>query len=215
MSVMKSRKIGLVGSGMIGSTLAALWAKAGHEVMVSSRHPETLAGLVDELGPKARAGTAEEAVRFGEVVVLTTPLKAVPSLATTLGAELKGKIVIDTNNPYKNRDGEIADDAVRDGKGSGLWVQRHFPEARVVKAFNTVYFETLRNEAHRAGDRVGIPLASDDEDALREVADLVRDAGFDPVEVGPMERSREFDVGTAVYNTGASGEEVRRRLGVS
>lgn len=212
---MKSRRIGLVGSGMIGSTLARLWTRASHEVLVSSRHPDKLAPLVVELGARARTGSPEEAARFGDVVVLTTPLGAVPRLAESLGDLLEGKIVIDTNNPYENRDGELAEEAVRGGQGSGVWVQRHFPGARVVKAFNTVYFQTLLAEAHRDGARVGIPLASDDAEAMHQVADLVRDAGFDPVEVGAMERSREFDVGTPVYNTGASGEEVRHALGLS
>lgn len=211
---MSSRKIGLVGAGMIGSTLAELWAKAGHEVFLSSRHPEQLEPLVRKLGGKARAGTIEEAASFGEVVVLTTPLKAVPELASALNDRLKGKIVIETNNPYPDRDGKLADEATREGTGSGTWVQSHFPGGRVVKAFNTVYFETLRSEAHRDGPRVGIPLASDDKEAMREVAELVREAGFAPVEVGLMERSREFDVGTTVYNTGASADEVRRRLGL-
>lgn len=209
---MKPRKIGLVGSGMIGSTLAELWAEAGHEVFLSSRHPEELAPLVEKIGEKARAGSPEEAASFGEIVVLTTPLKAIPDVAESLGETLKGKIVIETNNPYPGRDGDLAHEAVKGGQGSGVWVQEHFPGARVVKAFNTVYFETLQSEAHRDGPKVGIPIASDDREAMHEVAGLVRDAGFAPVEVGLMARSREFDVGTPVYNTGASEDEVRRQL---
>ncbi len=95
----------------------------------------------------------------------------------------------------------------------GAWAAEQFPGARWVKAFNTVYFKTLENEAHRDGDRVGIPLASDDRAALDVAAQLVRDAGFDPVIVGPLARGKDFEPGTKTYNTGMSGPEVRKALG--
>ena len=205
-------RIGIVGAGMIGSTLAKLWAKAGHDVRVSSRHPEQLKPLVAGIGPHASAGTAEDAAEFGDVVMLTVPLKAVPDLAPTIAPLLAGKIVLDTGNAYERRDGDIAHEASAHPKGSAGWAAAMFPGARWVKAFNTVYFKTLESEAHRAGDRVGIPLASDDGGALEYVADLVRDAGFDPVIAGPLARGREFEPGSRVYNTGMSGPEVRSIL---
>jgi predicted dinucleotide-binding enzyme len=108
----------------------------------------------------------------------------------------------------------MAEEVRRSGRGTGPYLREWFPGVRIVRAFNTVWDRTLEKEAHRAGPRVGIPLASDGEDALQIAAALVTDAGFDPVIVGPLDRSREFDMGAPVYDTGMSGPEVRKALGV-
>ena len=202
-------RIGIVGAGMIGSTLAKLWADAGHEVRLASRHPEELGPLVESLGKRASAGTPEEAARFGDVVMLTVPLKAVPGLSKDLAPHLAGMVVLDTGNAYEARDGDAARQASRHPRGSAGWAAAMFPGAKWVKAFNSVYFKTLESEAHRKGDRVGIPLAGDDREALETAAGLARDAGFDPVIVGPLERGREFEPGTRHYNTGMTGKELR------
>jgi 8-hydroxy-5-deazaflavin:NADPH oxidoreductase len=202
-------RIGIVGAGMIGSTLAKLWVEAAHEVRLASRHPENLQPLVDALGPRISAGTAEDAAAFGDVVMLTVPLGAVPDLARTLAPLLSGKVVLDTGNAYEKRDGDVAQEATRHPRGSAGWAAAMFPGTRWVKAFNTVYFKVLEREAHRDGERVGIPLASDDHSALETAALLVRDAGFDPVIVGTLERGKEFEPGTSTYNTGMSGRELR------
>jgi predicted dinucleotide-binding enzyme len=207
-------RIGIVGAGMIGSTMAKLWVDAGHEVRLASRHPDALHALVATLGPGAAVATPAQAAAFGEVVMLTVPLSAMPGLATELAPLLAGKVVIDTGNAYEKRDGESAQEATSHAGGSAAWAAAAYPNARWVKGFNTVYFKTLLSEAHRAGDRVGIPLASDDHDAMTLVAGLVRDAGFDPVIVGPLARGKEFEPGTAVYNTGMSGADLRSALGV-
>jgi predicted dinucleotide-binding enzyme len=202
-------QIGIIGAGMIGSTLAKLWLDAGHEVRIASRHPENLQPLIDQLGPRLSAGTAGVAAAFGEVVMLTVPLAAVPDLATSLAPLLEGKVVLDTGNAYEKRDGEAAAQASSHPRGSAGWAAAMFPGSRWVKAFNTVYFKVLEKEAHRDGDRLGIPLAGDDHGALETAALLVRDAGFDPVIVGTLERGKEFEPGTPVYNTGKSGQELR------
>ena len=207
-------RIGIIGAGMIGSTLAKLWADAGHEVILSSRHPDELDPVVARIGPKALAGTPAEAAALGTVVLLTVPLKAIPDLARDLKQELAGKIVLDTGNAYERRDGEAASDAAADPRGSAGWAAARFPGTRWVKAFNTVYFKTLETQAHRAGDRVGIPLASDDAQALEVAAELVRNAGFDPVIVGDLPRGREFEPNTPMYNTGKSGRELRTFFGL-
>ena len=207
-------KIGIIGSGNIGGTLGPLWAKSGHEVFFSSRHPESLGALVDASGRNARAGTLEEAAKFAEVILLAVPYKATPEIGRTLGAHLANKVVLDAGNLYPQRDGEMAQKIVDGGQGSGLASAAFLPGARVVRAFNTVYFKTMEKEAHRAGDRVGIPLAGDDTAALDVASKLVRDAGFDPVVVGKLGEAKRFDVGTKVYNTGMSGPEVRKALGV-
>ena len=202
-------RIGIIGGGKIGSTLAKLWADAGHEVIVSSRHPEELKPVVDGIGARASVGTPTETAALGAVVMLTVPLKAVPDVARDLKQELAGKIVLDTGNAYPNRDGAAAAEATEDAAGSAGWAAAMFPGARWVKAFNTVNFKVLEREAHRDGDRVGIPLASDDAAALDQAADLVRDAGFDPVIVGGLARGKEFEPNTPMYNTGKSGSELR------
>ncbi len=208
-------KIGIIGGGMIGSTVGRLWVNAGHEVRFASRHPEELQPLVSELGKRASAGTPAEAAKFGEVVMLTVPLVAVSDLARDVASSLAGKVVLDTGNAYEKRDGAAAREASRHPQGSAGWAAAMFPDARWVKAFNTVYFKTLESEAHRDGDRVGIPLAGDDRQAVDIAVQLVRDAGFDPVPVGPLSRGKEFEPGTKPYNTGMSGPEVRKLLGVS
>ena len=207
-------RIGIIGAGMIGTTMAKLWVGAGHQVKVASRHPESLKTLVDELGTLASAGTPAEAAASGDIVMLTVPLKAVPGLAQDLAPLLKGKIVLDTGNAYERRDGETASQASSHPGGSAGWAAAMFPGARWVKAFNTVYFKTLLSEAHRMGDGVGIPLASDDNGAMEATAGLVRDAGLDPVIVGALSRGKEFEPDTPPYNTGMSGRELREFFGV-
>ena len=198
---------------MIGSTLAKLWVDAGHDVRVATRHPENLKSLVEQLGQHASAGTPSDAASFGDVVMLTVPLKAIPDLARDLAPLLAGKVVLDTGNAYARRDGAAASQASGHPQGSAGWAAAMFPGSRWVKAFNTVYYKTLASEAHRQGDRVGIPLASDDPDALETAAGLVRDAGFDPVVVGPLARGKDFEPDTKPYNTGMSGKELRTLFG--
>jgi 8-hydroxy-5-deazaflavin:NADPH oxidoreductase len=202
-------RIGIIGAGMIGSTLAKLWSEAGHEVRLASRHSEHLKDLVEHLGTLVSAGTPMDAAEFGDVVMLTVPLKAVPDLARDLRSSLSRKVVLDTGNAYDRRDGEIARRASEHAAGSAGWAAAMFPEARWVKAFNTVYFKTLQSEAHRSGERLGIPLAGDDPEALRIAADLVLEAGFDPVIVGPLVRGKDFEPNSRPYNTGMSGAELR------
>jgi 8-hydroxy-5-deazaflavin:NADPH oxidoreductase len=202
-------RIGIIGAGMIGSTIAKLWVDAGHDVRVASRHPDELKALIEQLGIRASAGTPQDAAIFGDVVMLTVPLKAVPDLARVLAPALAGQVVLDTGNAYERRDGGVARQASAHPQGSAGWAAAMFPGSRWVKAFNTVYFKTLQTEAHRTGDRVGIPLASDDVEALDTAAALVRDAGFDPVVVGPLARGKEFEPDTKPYNTGMTGQELR------
>ena len=141
--------------------------------------------------------------------MLTVPLAAVPGLARDLAPALAGKVVLDTGNAYENRDGEAAHEATSHPLGSAGWAAAMFPGARWVKAFNTVYFKALEKEAHREGDRVGIPLAGDDRGALETAVRLARDAGFDPVIVGALARGKEFEPDTRPYNTGMSGRDLR------
>jgi predicted dinucleotide-binding enzyme len=209
---MKIRKIGIVGSGHIGGSLGILLAKAGYEVLFTSRHPGRLTDLVRTAGPKACLGTVAEAVAFGETVILSLPLKALPELDAETKKALQGKIVIDTSNPYPERDGAIADEARKEPGGMGVFVARLLPGARIVRAFNTVYFEDLRRTVNSKGEKIGIPIASDDREGLEVAAELVERAGLDPVVTGGLSTSKMFDVGTAVYATSAPAEEIRKKL---
>jgi predicted dinucleotide-binding enzyme len=208
-------KIGIIGSGKIGSLVGRLWVQAGHEVKFSSRHPETLATLVKGLGPRASAGSVEEAAAFGEVLLISLPYSALPALGKSLGATLDGKIVLETGNLYPGREGQVVQDVLDSGLGSGVWTARFLPGARVVRAFNTVWDQTLSKAiAEGRGQQIGIPIAGDDRDALETAARLVKDAGFEPAVVGGLDQAKRFDVGAAVYNTGMSAAEIRRTLGL-
>src|SRR2546430_51759 len=149
-------KIGIIGAGKIGGSLATLWVKAGHEVLVSSRHPDELQGLGRSLGPKAGAGTPREAAAFGDVVLISVPYGALPQIGKDLQTELKGKVVLDTGNPYPERDGEMAVEARR--KGTGVASSEFLPGVRLVRAFNAISYRSLKAEAHRAGEAAGLSL---------------------------------------------------------
>ena len=205
-------KIGVIGSGRIGGTVGGLWVKAGHEVMFSARHLDEVKKLAESLGPRAHAGTPREAAAFGEVVLISVPYAALPQIGQDLAAELKGKIVLDTCNPVPARDGDMA--LAARAKGTGVASPEFLPGVRLVRAFNSVGFSAVRSEAHRAGEKVGIPLAGDDAGALAVAARLVEDAGFEPVVVGPLGRAKEFDAGTPVFGKALTARELRRLLGL-
>lgn len=187
-------KIGIVGSGRIGSTLGAIWLKAGHEVMFSSLDLEHDKALAARLGGKARAGTSREAVAFGEVVLMAVPYSALPHLGKDLASELKGKVVIDACNPFPQRDGEIATWARQ--KGAGLASAELLPGTRIVRAFNAVGYSRLPAIAERGDKSTGMPIAGDDANAIAVASRLIRDAGFEPVLVGSLAMGKHLIPGT-------------------
>ncbi len=205
-------KIGIIGSGRMGGTLGELWVKAGHEVQFSSRHPEQLKGLVERLGPRAQAGTPKEAAVFGEAVLISVPYSALPQIGRDFGRELAGKVVLETGNPVVKRDGPMAAEAL--AKGTGVASAEFLPGVRLVRAFNAINFKALASEAHRAGEKVAIPIAGDDKEALAVALRLVEDAGFEPVVVGPLARAKDFDAGSSVYVKLLTARELRQRLGI-
>lgn len=206
----KPLKIGIVGTGNIGSALATHWAKAGHELLLSSRHPEELQELAKSLGPKVRVGTPQEAAAFGDVVLLSVPYAATPQIGKDLAATWKGKIVLDTGNPYPQRDGDMALDARK--RGTGVTSAEFLPGVRLVRAFNAIAWKSLRDEGNRAGGKYAIPLAGNDKEALAVAEGLVRDAGFDPVIVGDLSHAKDFDVGTQVYTKLYTAPDLRKEL---
>ncbi|MGO4713476.1 NADPH-dependent F420 reductase [Bradyrhizobium sp. 2TAF24] len=206
-------KIGVIGSGHIGGTIGGLWVKAGHPVLFSSRHPEELKDLVGGLGPLAQAGSVEQAVAFGDVAFIAVPYGAVPQIGRDFGKALAGKVLIDADNAVASRDGAITEEVERDGIGATS--QKYFPEARVVRAFNTLSYTVFARAAHRADPKLAIPIAGDDAAAVETTAGLVRDAGFDPVVVGKLADARRFQRGSPGYGQNVSAAELRQKLSLS
>jgi 8-hydroxy-5-deazaflavin:NADPH oxidoreductase len=203
--------IGFIGSGHIGGTVARLAVDAGHDVVLSnSRGPETLQELTAELGPHARAATAEEAATAGDIVVVTIPLKNVDQVPT---GPLRGKVVIDTCNYYPQRDGQIAE--LDDGSmTSSELVQRLLPGSRVVKAFNNIQFSHLGSLQRPHGDpgRSVLAIAGDDADAKAKVAKLIDDYGFDVVDAGPLTESWRYQPATPGYGPRRTADGLRADL---
>jgi len=186
-------KIGVVGSGRVGGTLGGVWVKKGHEVMFSSRNLAHDKELAAKLGPKARAGTPREAAAFGEVLLVSVPYGALPDVGKDLAGLLKGKVVIDTCNPFPGRDGEIAEWARK--KGAGVASAELLPGARLVRAFNAVGAHRM-GSVHEEPGRVGMPIAGDDAKAIEVASRLIRDIGFEPVLVGGLAMGRHLMPGT-------------------
>jgi len=203
-------KIGTIGSGNIGSALGTLWVKSGHPVMFSSRHPEQLKSLADGLGSLARTGTVSDALAFGDVVLMAVPYGAYPQIAKDYGKEFVGKIVIDAGNAVIARDGEIAKPARENGVG--LTSAKLFPGARIVRAFNILGSGRVASLSNRPEGRIAIPMAGDDPEALKVASALVRDAGFEPVILGSLQRSKVFEQGGPLYGAEMSAQEMRERL---
>ncbi len=206
-------RIGIVGTGNIGSTLARLWVAAGHEVVLSyARDPARLRDLAQSLGPSASAGTPAEAAGAGDVVVLSVPWPQLDAALAAVGG-LDARVLVDTCNPFASPGGPL--DLPAGGMSAALEVARRAPTAQVVKAFNTLYFVTL---GERAGLRAagGVPLAmpvsGDDSDAKELVSTLVRDAGYEPVDIGGLGGAARQEPGGPVYGDELTAAEVRDRL---
>jgi 8-hydroxy-5-deazaflavin:NADPH oxidoreductase len=205
------KTIGLIGAGHIGSQLARLAVKNGYDVVISnSRGPETLADLVHELGPHARAATPPEAAQAGDIVVVTIPLK---NLRDVPAAPLAGKVVIDTLNYYPQRDGHIADLDNEKSTTSEL-VQRHLPQSRVVKAFNHIYAADLTTHGQPAGsaNRRALAIAGNDTAAKSDVESLLDQFGFDTVDMGPLSESWRIQRDTPGYGPRRTAGELRKDL---
>ena len=202
--------IGIIGAGQIGGTLATLWSKASYPVIISSRHPEQLKDQVTQLGQQASAASPQQAAAKAKIVVLAVPYGALPSLAKSLGSELKGKVVLDVTNPYPGRDGNVAEQAL--SKGVGLYSSGLFPEARLVRGFNSIAAATLNSEAHRSGEKLAVPLAGDDPQALKEVSSLVSAAGFDPLVVGGLDKARLFQPGSSLFLSSLTRQQLQQQF---
>jgi predicted dinucleotide-binding enzyme len=203
--------IGLIGAGNIGSQVARLAVANGYDVVISnSRGPETLSALVRELGPKARAATAVEAARAADIAVVSVPLKSYRSVPVE---PLAGKIVLDTNNYYPQRDGHIKELDDESTTTSEL-LQAHLPTSKVVKAFNHIYAAQITTDGRPAGtkNRRALVIAGDDPEAKAIVTRLLDQFGFDTVDAGPLEESWRIQRDTPGYGPRRNAEELRRDL---
>jgi 8-hydroxy-5-deazaflavin:NADPH oxidoreductase len=204
-------KIGIIGSGHIGSTIGSLWVKAGHPVMFSSRHPEELAPLVQELGALAKNGPVGDAIAFGDVVFIAVPYGAYPQIGKDYGSLMSGKVVLDAGNATARRDGDDITNETKE-EGIGIVSAKYLPGARIVRAFNSMGYKFFVSEANRSGERMAIPLAGDDKEALATASKLVLDAGFDPVVVGSLARAKDFAQGGPLYGQQLTAQEFRKRV---
>jgi predicted dinucleotide-binding enzyme len=205
------KTIGFIGAGNIGSQVARLAIASGYNVVVSnSRGPETLASLVAELGPKARAATAADAAKAGDIVVVTVPLKNYRAVPVE---PLEGKIVIDTNNYYPERDGHIPELDNESTTTSEL-LQTHLPKSKAVKAFNHIYAAQLTTDGRPAGtpNRRALVIAGDDRDAKAVVTRLLDQFGFDTVDAGPLTESWRIQRDTPGYGPRRTAAELRKDL---
>ncbi|MDF2695908.1 MAG: putative dinucleotide-binding enzyme [Labilithrix sp.] len=205
------KTLGLIGAGKIGSQLARLAIANGYDVVLSnSRGPDTLASLVAELGPKARAGTPEEAARAGDLVVVTVPLKNYREVPV---AALSGKIVIDTNNYSPQRDGHIPE-LDNESTTTAELLQAHLPKSKVVKAFNHIYAAELTTHGQAAGtpNRRALVIAGDDAGAKATITRLLDQFGFDTVDAGPLAEGWRIQRDTPGYGPRRNAKELRADL---
>jgi predicted dinucleotide-binding enzyme len=199
-------KIGVIGSGNVGTALGRVWANAGHQVMFSSRNLDHDKQLAASIGANAHAGTPGEAAAFGEVLLFAVPYGALPDLGKSLGGAIKGKVVIDACNPFPQRDGEIANRARE--KGAGYVSAELLPGARIVRAFNAIGAARM-GQAHEKPGHTGMPIAGDDKAAVEVASRLIREIGFEPVLVGGLDKGKYLMPGTPLAGE-HSPEEIRK-----
>jgi len=198
-SSLSKMKIATIGAGREGGALGTLFAKLGHPVMFSSRHPEELKALVAAAGPTASAGTTAEAVAFGEVIFLVVPYPAVEQIGKDFGPALAKKpLILDVSNPIPARDGQEIVSQVAAQGGPGLVTQKLLPGSKIVRAFNAISYATLEQNAHRPGEPVGVPIAGDDPKAIDLANRLIKEAGYEPVLIGDLAKGKYLVPGTPV-----------------
>jgi len=190
-------KIGMIGAGREGSALGTAFAKAGHKVMFSSRHPEELKGLIEGIGPAAQAGTVEQAVAFGDVVAIAVPYTSMQQIGKDHAAALATKVlVLDISNPIERRDGADIVKWVNEQGGAALATAKILPGSKTVRALNAISSVKLAAAAGRTGDPVGVPIAGDDAKAIAVASSLIKEVGFEPVLVGGLAMGKYLVPGT-------------------
>ncbi len=200
-------KIGIVGAGHIGGTLALLWAKSGHDIVVSSRHPDELDTLVKKAGSRCCYGTFEEAAKFGETVLLAIPLVGIVAVSSKIKRNLAKKVVLDAMNPFAERDGEIALDIINRKIASGQASQERFPSTKIVRAFSSIKYSDLQDFSNRT-PAIAVPYSTDFSDAKKTAEQLIYDAGFIPFDLGPLNHSKPVDPGGVLFGKALSEKQL-------
>ena len=200
-------KIGVIGSGNVGSAIGRVWANAGHPVMFASRNLDHDKQLAAGIGPNAHAGTPAEAAAFGEALLFAVPYGALPDLGKALVGSITGKVLIDACNPFPGRDGEIAKRARE--QGAGRVSAELLPGARIVRAFNAIGAGSM-GQAHEKPGRIGMPIAGDDKEAIEIASRLIREIGYEPVLVGSLEDKGKYLMPGTPLAGEHSPDEVRK-----
>ncbi|MFK7927038.1 MAG: NADPH-dependent F420 reductase [Myxococcota bacterium] len=203
-------RIGIIGAGNVGGTVGTLLADAGHEVLLSSRHPEQLGERARDIG--GQCGPIIQAATWGDVIFLAIPFGGTEDLDMAVKDALMRKVVLDASNPFAERDGRSFNEQHNLGLGSGTWTQKRLYGVYVIKAFNTINHEIMTAQAHRDGERLGVPIASDHEESFDVASQLITDCGFDPVRVGAMAECAKFDPGTDIWNSGMTAAQIKAAL---
>ena len=206
-------KIGIIGAGAIGQTYAKLWNAAGHDILLSSRNPAKLTDLVQEIGPGVRAATPAQAAQFGEVVLLAVNYWTLDEAIAAIRPHIQGKLVIDATNPLRFKEGGGGTERViGDDEIAGLVLAGKLPEARVAKAFTTLWTGHVERHSNVADPKIAMPLAADAPDDRETVAQLIRDVGLVPVDLGTLAQSRPLDPPSPVWNVVLTPNELIARV---
>lgn len=200
-------KIGVIGAGRIGGTLAKLWAKKGHQIVISSSHPDKLDSLVKTIGSQCCSGTFEDAAKFGEIVLLAIPLGGIVAVSAKIKSHLTNKIVLDAMNPFTERDGEIALDIINRKIASGQATQERFPSSRIVRAFSSIKYSDLQEHSNQT-PAIAVPYSTDFTDAKHIAEQLIYDAGFIPFDLGPLNHSKSIDPGGILFGKALSEKHI-------
>ncbi|WP_299223710.1 NAD(P)-binding domain-containing protein [uncultured Aquimarina sp.] len=196
----KTFNIGIIGSGSIGGLLGKFWANAGHNILLSSRNPEKLKPLANEIGNNVKVGSVQEAAEFGDIILMAVNYKSVDEALQSIGNRLDNKIVIDATNPlgYDN-EGKLYR-MIPEGITAGEFMAKKLPKTKLIKSFTTLWSEYLRKEAFRADELLIMPVSGDNADAKDSVSQLIEDAGFSPYDLGKLKDSRPQDPGSNIWN---------------
>lgn len=205
-------KIGIIGAGAIGQIYAKLWSAAGHEILLSSRHPEKLTPLVARLGEHIQIGTPAEAAQFGEVVLLAVNYSSVKEAAEAIRPHVRGKLVIDATNPLRHAEGGGTERVILDDEIGGLVMAAMLPEARIAKGLTTLWTGHVERHADVANPKVAMTLAADAPEDRAIVGQLITDAGLVPVDLGSLAQSRPLDPPSPIWNVVLTRDELVSRV---
>ena len=205
-------RIGVIGAGSHGGTIGRLWVQAGHEVMFSSRTPSELEPMAKQLGPLASVGTPQQAAEFGSVIFLAVPYNALPQLGRDLAPALRGKIVLDATNPPPDEGNPLSREAYANGVGETS--AKYLPGTRLVRAFSAVDATSVDASSRREGSKLGVPIASNDQQALQVAAQLARDTACEPVITGDLTTARTFQRGGPGFRANTDAIALRQLLGL-